>query len=188
MPRLSILTAVVVAIAISSLGAARTARADMTDNLVRILCAPDISFFQLETLAFWNIDVDGLKPAHGIMTLSQLEEAPPKCTLGSRTLRIVVYRKPVGGGECGGIEWARLALWLDDEEIDVIENSHMTGHCTSELPYGHHLVSITQNRYMRCSSYFEEYEDTFRNDGEVGVGTLCKTIHLDWGRMMPPSK
>lgn len=180
---------VLTAIAMSSLGAAQTARADMTANLVRILCAPDISFFQLETLAFWNIEVERLKPAHGIMTLSQLEEAPPRCKLGSTTLRIVVYRKPSGNGECGAIEWARLAFWLDGEEIDVIENSHMTGsHCTSDLPYRHHLVSITQNRYMRCSNDFEEYEDTFRQDGEVGVGTSCKTIHLDRSQMAPPSK
>lgn len=183
------LTAVFAAIVMSTLCAMQTARADTTANLVRILCAPDISFYQLETLAFWNIEAERLEPAHGIITLSQLEEAPPRCKLGSATLRIVVYHKPSGNGECGAIEWARLAFWLDDWEIDVIENSHMTGsHCTSDLPYRHHLVSITQNRYMRCSSDFEQYENTLRRDGEVGVGTSCKTIQLDLKWMAPPPK
>jgi hypothetical protein len=41
---------------------------------------------------------------------------------------------------------------------------------------------------MRCSGDFEEYEDTFRQTGVVGVGTSCKTIHLDWSQLAPPPK
>src|SRR5579862_2609682 len=156
------------------------ARADEPVSMIRIVCIPQISLFELETFGLDNIKK--MPKAEEISAnVYRLEDfvasAPFSCQInaGQLEVSIVNYHSPAPRGECGGMEWADLSIKLNGNEIDRIENTN--GGCAgNNFKFYGHQVRATQYHLTHCRSDFDDFELTNLGAGSAAVETDCKKI------------
>ena len=150
------------------------AHADAPEPIVRVLCAPELNLFEVDTFISYDITTQQL-PADGFFTLAQfVASGGEKCRLdvGPIEVRAENYHPPFPTGQCGGVEDAVFTVWFKDTEIDRLEHSH--DECS--ISYEHHLRADHWS-YTRCQ--FElTAADQALIEKTITVPAKCKSVPL----------
>jgi hypothetical protein len=174
MRKISVMIAILLALA----GFSRPAQADYAVELIRVVCVPEISLFELETFDLEDISTS-FRHSQGVYTLREFVAKPPSCQLKVGKIDIEVASFSGSKNDdvsiCSQVEWASLNIRLNGETVDQIKQTH--GGC-GMMPSPRHQIRATAFDLTHCETDFDEPDQTIPGRESRKLGTTCKTISL----------